>query len=227
MRNGPILTWLADKFIADDDPVNNAIWDRTGNWESWAGGEVDFWWDQPYAEQLMAVARLSETDPVAAFQGYQELAQKGCVHAMIWVGNCYRYGLGTEPNFDKAYENYSLAIDEGSWIATRDMAGLLFDNGNFAECEEYLEEGIEYEFIPAYFWLAFYRIKQSKSRAIYREVKPLLEYAAAEGHPHAYSYLSALKMFGKFGVWEIPQGIRQMRQALREFREYRLACEEA
>ena len=220
MLRTKIKLWLADKLPRSTDALNEAIWDHTYNWESWAGAEVDFWWEQPDSEQLMAVAKLSETNSVAAFEGYRELAEKGCVYAMIWLGNCYRYGLGTEPNFDKAYDSYSLAIAQGSWIAARDIAGLLFDNGNFAECEEYLEEGIKSDFIPAYFWLARYRIARSNAQNTFNEARPLLEHAAAEGHPHAEKYLAALLATGKFGIRDIPRGIKLLRDAHKRFAQY-------
>jgi TPR repeat protein len=225
MIRSNIKRWLAENWPRSSEALDRAVWDHSHNWESWAGGEVDFWWDQPDSEQLMAVAKLSETDPVAAFQGYRELAEKGCVHAMIWLGNCHRYGLGTEPNYDQAHDSYSLAIAEGSWIATRDIAGLLFDNGNFAECEKYLEEGIQCDFIPAYFWLAWYRIARSNTQDTFDQARPLLEHAAAEGHPHAEKYLAALLAKGKFGIREIPRGMTLLRDALRRFTEYEEAEE--
>lgn len=225
MIRNKIKRWLAENWPRSGEALDNAVWDHSYNWESWAGSEIDFWWDQPDSEQLMAVAKLSETDPVAAFQGNSELTEKGCVHAIIWLGNSHRYGLGTEPNFDKAYDCYTLAIAKGSWIATRDMAGLLFNNGNFAECEELLEEGIECDFIPAYFWLAWYRIQRSNTKDTFRKARPLLEHAAAEGHPHAEKYLAALMLRGRFGVREIPSGLKLLRKAMRRFTEYEESAE--
>lgn len=220
-----IKRWFAENWPRSDEELDTAVWDHSYNWEGWAGGEVDFWWEQSDAEQLMVVAKLSETDPVAAFQGYRALAEKGCVHAMIWLGNSYRYGLGTEPNFEKAYDSYSVAMAEGSWIATRDIAGLLFNNGNFAECEEILEEGIECDFIPAYFWLAWYRIQRSDTQDTFNTARPLLEHAAAAGHPHAEKYLAVLMVTGKFGIRKIPRGLKLLRNAWKRFTDYEEAEE--
>lgn len=214
-------TWLADKlFPAFRGPMIDAYWDRLYNWESWATNDVDYWWDKPDAERLMAVSALWDSNPIAAFHGYRELADEGCVHALIWQGQCYSHGHGTKADFDAAYACYTRAMNEGSWIATRDIATLLYEHGHFEECEEHLEYAIQHDFIPAYYWLARYRIYRSETLTIFREVRPLLEHAAAEGHPGAKRYLAILMMLGIFGIREIPRGIRMMRESVKEVREY-------
>jgi TPR repeat protein len=219
MVGDKIKRWFAKSRPRSSDEVDKAVWDHSFNWEAWET-EVDYWWDQPEAEELMAVGKLFDTEPAAAFQKYRELADNGCVQAMICVGYCYRYGLGTEANFDQAYAGYSLAVEAGSWIATRDMAEFLYNNGNYAECEEHLNEGMRCDFISAYFWLAWYRILRSYTPETCREARPLLEHAAAEGHPHAEKYLAALMIKGKFGIREIPSGLKMLRNSLKRFSEY-------
>lgn len=201
--------------------TNSEVWDRNNGWESWATNAEDHWWDKPEAERLIAVVDLWDSDPAAAFQSYKELADEGSIHAMIWLGHCYDRGHGTEASFDNAYDSYQRAIDAGSWIATLDKAALLFNHERFDECEACLKEGIECEFIPAFYWLAWYRIKRSKTLATYDSVKPLLTRAASEGHPQARGFLAISMMLGKFGWREIPLGIKKTREELSQFSKWR------
>jgi TPR repeat protein len=223
MPGWKISEWLVRKLSSGPEyrEINKEVWDYNNSWESWATSDEDHWWDKPEAERLLAVIDLWDSDPAAAFNSYKELADEGSIHAMIWLGHCYDRGHGTEASFEKAYNSYQRAIDAGSWIATLDMAALLFKHERFDECEALLTEGIECHFIPAFYWLAWYRIQRSKTRATYDAVKPLLTRAACEGHPQARGFLAVSMMLGKFGWREIPRGIKKTREDLCEFSKWR------
>jgi TPR repeat protein len=215
--------WLHSKMLRHPyySEIYDAHWKNTNGWESWAANDVDYWWEKPETERLIAVVSLWDRNPVAAFETYQELADEGSVHAMIWLGHCYDRGHGTEASFNKAYESYDRAMDTGSWIAALAMADLLFKHERFEECEAQLQEGVDHDFIPAFYWLAWYSMKRPNAPANYKDVEPLLKRAAEEGHPQARSYYADAMAFGQFGWRHIPKGLKLMREDIREARQWR------
>ncbi|MFA6117035.1 MAG: hypothetical protein WC729_23760 [Sphingomonas sp.] len=120
-------------------------------------------------------------------------------------------GTGVPPDFEQAQEYYRRAISGGSWMATIGYARLLALHGHYDHCEKLLEDGVGSDFIPAYFWLAWFRHERSPGGKARRAVKPLLEYAADKGHPGAKIILGRWLTIGKFGIREIPRGIRLLK----------------
>lgn len=175
-------------------------------WEQAHSNDAKFWALELDQDRLRQAYEMVGTDPETAFQMCLDLAQKGSVFSMRKVAWAYGSGSGVAADHAKATEWYRRAIKAGSWMATRYYAGFLAKCGNFKDCEAVLNMGIKAEWVPAYFWLAFWREKQSKSRKTYREIKPLLEHAAERGHPWAQHLLSGFMIRGKFGISEIPRG---------------------
>ncbi len=100
-------------------------------------------------------------------------------------------------------------------MATRYYAQLLAKHQYFAECEAVLNDGVDQDWIPAFFWLADFRLRQSRSRKTYREIQPLLEYAAEQGHPWAQLLLARLMVKGKFGFGLMLRGYRLFREQVK------------
>lgn len=108
-------------------------------------------------------------------------------------------------------------------MATIYYARLLSELGHYDDCERTLENGVASDFVPAYFWLAWFRYQQSKTTKVRREVRPLLEYAAIKGHPEAKLLLARWMVLGKLGLRDIPRGFRLAVQGAVSFafrREY-------
>jgi TPR repeat protein len=135
------------------------------------------------------------------------LAEAGSVWSIHQIAKHYDFGDGVEQDSCEAGVWYRRAIEAGSWMATVDYADYLARHEYHAECEEVLQDGVESEFVPAFFWLAWYRIKRSEASRTYREVRPLLQYASEQGHPAASFYFARHMSVGKFGFKEIPTGI--------------------
>ena len=134
---------------------------------------------------------------------------------MQQVGWHYRTGAGVAADFERAQDYYRRAICAGSWTATISYARLLAEQGHFETCEQLLEDGVRSDFVPAYFWLARFRHRQSKSRKTCREIRPLLEYASEKGHPAARGFLAALMLLGKYRLRESPVSFRLVRESIR------------
>ncbi|MGB5777440.1 MAG: hypothetical protein WBH10_00015 [Allopontixanthobacter sediminis] len=162
------------------------------------------------------------TDPSLAFEIRKELADNGSAWAMRCTGPQYQIGRGVEPNLLLAEQYIYQAQLAGSWMATLNLAKLLFDHRINEKWRGILENGCGSGFIPANFWLAWYCYKRSPRRRTAREVRPLFEIAANAGHPGARMILARWKGQGKFGMHEMRQGFREFRSIWNDFRSGRL-----
>lgn len=211
--------WLCKKLQAGCNPHYESFWDYVTVWERDASNEWELWTTLPedVQERTLRAVELKKTDPEAAFPELLELADAGGVWAMEVVGHCYQYGAGVEPNFGQSQEYYYRAISAGSWMATISYGYLLAKHDHWKYVDMYLGQGVEADFAPAAFWLAWLRYKRDKSRRTCREVRPLLEQAMALGHPGAKVLLGRMMLLGKFGLRDIRPGWRLLREAGREF----------
>ena len=209
-----ICLWLRRVFRvdydADCDAVWASIWDETQDWERLHSNDSEtFAIESDDNRDRIAIADMKgETDAEGAFQSYLALAEAGSVWCMEMVAWHYRTGTGVSTDFEQAQQFYRRAISGGSWMATLGYARLLEAHGYHETWEEVLEDGVRSNFIPACFWLAWLRYRRSPDRATCREIRPLLEHAAKEGHPAAKIILGRLMAKGKFGFREIPAGLR-------------------
>ena len=92
-------------------------------------------------------------------------------------------------------------------MATIHYARLLVDNGYYEYAERLLGDGVASEFVPAYFWLAWFRYEDSERDGVRREYRHLLEHAAAQGHPGAQLMLASHMVRGKFGFRQTLPGL--------------------
>lgn len=157
---------------------------------------------------------LREEHPAVALAIHLELAEAGSAHSTIMAGWYHQTGRGAEQDNAAAEEFYRRALCMRSWRATILYAKLLFKRGAHDKWPSTLQNGVDNGFIPSFFWLAWFRYKQSPSRRTAREVRPLLETAAEAGHPGAKAILVRWTMSGKFGLREIPRGLRMARELL-------------
>lgn len=207
-----LCAWLCNWLCADTELDRAAFWKEADDWERAHSNEWELWSaDSDRNRELNGQAsELNESDPDAAFRLRTEAADAGSVWAMEVVGWHYQTGTGVVADVETALEYYRRAIDAGSWMATIEYARLLARQGQHDECREVLEDGVQSDFVPAFFWLAWLRYKHSKSRKTAREIAPLLEYASSKGHPAAHALLCRLFLSGKLGLRKIPHGFRMI-----------------
>jgi TPR repeat protein len=194
------------------------LWDLSSQWERDASTEWELWSADSDLnhERIDQALALDEDQPEAAFRLLCEAADAGSAWAMEQVGDRLETGRGTAVDVDRALDYYNRAIGAGSWTATLEVARLLVEQERFDEAEAMLEQGLAGGFVPAFFWLAWYRYKRSPTPATGREVRPLLIHAADQGHPGAKLILARWMARGRFGVREIPAGWKQLLWLSRE-----------
>jgi hypothetical protein len=188
------------------------FWDRSDEWERKRSNDSDLVSRESdrNRELIVRAYAISTTDPSAAFRLHLEAAEAGSAWAMERVGTHYQNGMGVAIDLHKALEYYHRAICAGSWMATIYYARLLADEGHHDQSDRVLKDGIASDFVPAYFWLARLRYGRSKTRKVCREVRPMLEYAASQGHPGAQVTLARWMTIGRFGLREIPRGLKSV-----------------
>jgi len=208
---------LSDWFSIKSDVDCARQWDESDAWERAHSNESELWSEESdrNRELIEQAWAIQVTNPAAALRIYLEAADAGSPWAMQQVGWHYRTGAGVAADFERAQDYYRRAICAGSWTATISYARLLAEQGHFETCEQLLEDGVRSDFVPAYFWLARFRHRQSKSRKTCREIRPLLEYASEKGHPAARGFLAALMLLGKYRLRESPVGFRLVRESIR------------
>lgn len=186
------------------------LWEKSDAWERARSNESELWSEEPVRnrELIEQAYDTHKTDPAAAFRLYLEAAEAGSAWAMDVVAWHYETGIVVAADLDKAQEYYCRAVCAGSWMATIYYARLLAEHGDHDDCERVLEDGVSSDFVPAYFWLAWFRYQRCKSRKVCREIRPMLERAAGTGHPAAQVMLGQLMIRGKFGLREIPAGFK-------------------
>jgi TPR repeat protein len=202
-----ILTkWLLARTGSRCDELIEELdrWDRS------CSNEDELWGRELYVNRELIDQAAAQSHPAAALILYRRAAEAGSVWAMEMAAWHYHVGSGVDADFTLACDYYRSAITAGSWMATLGYARLLASHGHFAECDRVLEDGIKAEFVPAYYWLARLRLARSKSRATCREIRPLLKYAAGNGHPEARRLLAVLMLFGRYGLRNVPKGWRAL-----------------
>jgi TPR repeat protein len=198
-----LICRLCDRFW-------DRFWEKCDAWERAHSNESELWSEEAdqSRELIDRAFAIQNADRAAAFEIFLEAAEAGSAWAAETVGVHYHAGTDVAADFDKAQEYYRRAICAGSWMATIGYARLLAAHGHYDTCEGVLEDGVSSDFVPAYFWLAWFRYEQSGSRKACGEVRPMLEYAARKGHPGANFYLAKWMLSGRFGLREIWGGIK-------------------
>lgn len=208
--------WLGMEPELTCEALWRSHWDQSGGWERANSNHGELWWsDSDRNRALLEEAEVHrQADPEAAFRMLLEAAEAGSPWAMESVAWYYDTGTVVAADFDRAADYYYRAICAGSWTATIGYARLLAEHGHFDKCESVLQDGVRLDFVPAYFWLAWLRYERAPTRATCREIRPLLDYAAEQGHPGAKQILGRLMIKGKFGILAIPRGLKLLHETM-------------
>jgi TPR repeat protein len=205
-----VCEWLRAFLCSGCELQEDAFWLKSDEWETDASNADELWEETSVAHsaEIRAANALWNSAPEQAFARFQKLASLGSVFAMEVVAWGFWSGTGVAQDKVAALEMYERAVSAGSWKATIGMARLLAELGRRAEWEALLEQGISANYVPAYFWKAHLTYRQAPGRLAARTVRPLLDYAIVAGHPGARLVLLRYMIRGRFGLRNIPRGLR-------------------
>ena len=188
------------------DPFGWA-WHETNKWDRASANKDELQARESDMEPIWQAVKFAETSDISSALGiWRDLAAKGSVWSMIEIGRCYEYGYGVEQDQAEAEIWYKQAFAGGSQLAMLKCAKAAASRGQLAACEEILKPGVDQDWTPAIFWLAWYRYKRSNNWATCRDILPQLQKAARRGHPAAQMILANFMVRGLFGWWRIPVG---------------------
>ena len=212
-----LCKFLCDRFCPPDARPGK-LWRLSSKWEQYHSNEWDLWDAQPteLREGVERALSLTETDAAKSFAIMRRLADLGSPFAARRTGWSYEHGWGTAVNLGLAELYYYKAQMGGSWMATLSLADLLYKHRINGKWEPILEDGVRSDFIPASFWLGWYRYDRNPKRSVAREVAPLIKYAAKAGHPGARVTLMRWKCTGVFGLRAVADGWRDFRSIYRD-----------
>jgi TPR repeat protein len=211
-----VRRWLGIDQELSCEAFWQSHWEQSDLWERGVSNQAELSWTDSEANRaLIEKAQACRDDrPEAAFRLLLEAAEGGSAWAMESVAWHYHTGTVVAADFGQAADYYHRAITAGSWMATIGYARLLAEHGYFVECEKVLLDGVHFDFVPAFFWLARLRCERSPTRRTCKEIRPLLDYAADQGHPGAKLTLGRLMVKGKLGILAIPRGLRLLRETM-------------
>lgn len=196
-------------MCANCEAYHQRLWQRVRAWEREHTNGAEVSSREPDFDRLLQILELHKSDPAAAVEAWHALAEEGSIWSMFYIGWAYEHGSGIERNLAEAEKWYDRA--SGYQYALLCSARLAAERGDYPACEAMLKIGVDQEWAPAEFRLAWYKLGQSGSRQTARDVQPLLERATADGHPMAPLLLGQLMAWGRLGLRQIPRGFRMIR----------------
>lgn len=206
-----LCRWLCERFNSPERGTE-AFWAYEREWEfAYSSGWEPYEGGDQLQDRREYAWELTKNDPDNALRQFEALAADGDAWAMGFLGTWYENGTHVEQDLQRAEQYCHDAIRAGSWHATQQLARLLFVHSKEDRWDAILADGDAKGFVLSSVQLARYRYERSPTRATAREVRPLLERAAAAGHPGARLRLARWKIFRYFGLGEIRQGIREIR----------------
>ena len=195
----------------DFDPIER-VWETSHAWDTEQSNKWEILKREADRDALTRAFDLYASDPQAAFGVWLDLAERGSVWSMFDVASRYVGGRGVAADAGEAEKWFRRGVEAGDQRAMLACARMAVERGDYAAAEAVLQGGVDQNWAPAMFWLAWYRHKQSDSRETYRSIRPLLEAAALQGHPAARMMLGRFMAKGKFGILRIPAGWKHLRR---------------
>lgn len=207
-----LCRWLQRLSGTQSDQLYAAVWAAATDWEARLTDAHGFWPDETAenAELIDRARALQGADRETALALYHAAADKGSPEALELVAWHYQTGTGVPVDPDRAAEWFRRAIAAGAWRATIAYARHLDALGHTDHADALLQDGIDADFAPAFFWLGYLRARRDPSNATRRAVQPLIEHAAARGHPLAEWTVARWMARGNLGMGNIVAGLRRL-----------------
>jgi len=202
------LKWLCGKINAGCAEFNALVRERLQAWDYGEENDLTIWEREVEKDRVREACKLSDTDAEAGFALMHALAEQGSVWSMYWIALAYGHGTGCAMDLERAEEWARRAFEGGCQRAQLYYARFNGLRKEFTKCEEILSVGAANDWAPALYWLARYRLRRAETRETLDQVRPLLERAIAKGGLDAQRYLALLMLRGRYGLREIPNGLR-------------------
>jgi TPR repeat protein len=165
------------------------------------------WTKEPNLEELRTAYALFATDFDLARSKLEELANRGSVASMWYLGDAYSRGEHVAKHFAKAKIWYGRAEASGSIAASFRLGRACYALLDYGPAFEAFSRGAAKGYLPAVYRLGMMYKEGLGTKRDLNECRRLLEVAVSEGHLFAKRDLAWLCMTGAFGARKIPKGI--------------------
>lgn len=182
--------------------------DDAATWDDAHATDRKLWDGDPDRDRIREAERLLELEPERAFGILVRLAEQGSVWSMLKVGQCYYHGRGVEIDFEEGGHWYTQAAQNGSEHAQLYLGRHYFKQGEIDECETIFAAGVANDWAPALYWSGWCQLQRTWTRESAAKARQLLMRAAALGSPAAELAFAQNLMNGRFGLREIPRGMK-------------------
>jgi uncharacterized protein len=175
-----------------------------------------FWQNEPNLTELHYAYGLMATDPVGAVAKLRDLADRGSLMSMVYLGEAYRKGTGVAVDLKKADELYLQAAKGGSVLALYNVGLDYLEKRQFAEAKEAFEISADKGYLASARQLG--KI-YSRGLGVPKDIdtgRKYLEKALRAGYVFAKRDLAVLLMNGKFGALAKIRGVWLFLVALKD-----------
>ena len=169
--------------------------------------EVDEFRREPDLLALSAAYKLLKKESERALSMLEELAGRGSLMSMVYLGDAYLKGLGVSTDVESAKKWLKRATDEGSRVAPHQLGLLYLDLKEYQHAEEMFRLGASWNYLPSLYRLGtMYAdgVGVTRQPALARE---FFERASSQGHVFAKRRLAGLLLRGTGGSVEILRGL--------------------
>jgi hypothetical protein len=174
------------------------VWYAWIGWGVWMSrlGDVAFvdWAAEPDHKELAALGQLLTVDAASALPRLMALAERGSTMSMIYIGDSYRCGRGTNVDLEKAENWYRQAADEGSVLGHYDLASLYLTTQRIHQAKGSFEFGARRGYPPALNQLGRMFLSGVGAEKNLEKARAYLERASAAGHIPGKAGLARLLM---------------------------------
>ena len=169
--------------------------------------EIDEFQGEPDLLALSTAYKLLKTEPERALSMLEQLAGRGSLMSMVYLGGAYQKGLACLTDAESAKKWLKRATDEGSRVAPHQLGLLYLDLKEYQHAEEMFRLGASWNYLPSLYRLGTMFADGagvSRQPALARE---FFERASSRGHVFAKRRLAGLLLRGAGGSVEIFRGL--------------------
>lgn len=159
---------------------------------------------EPEIDTLRTAYQLIRTDVPLARDKLISLSKIGSIMAMLYLAESY----GDTLDVKSAKYWYKNAYEAGSSLALLKLVFLIRRSGDYLQAETLLKAGVARGDAPSFYSLGQIYHNNPIFRDKRGDARNLLEQAANMGQLRAQALLARLLISGRYGVAEIPKGIR-------------------
>lgn len=156
--------------------------------------------DEPDPDQVLMTVRMLRNEPALALKRLEDLADRGSLLSMVFIGDTYLYGHGVERDVDRGKRWMLLAASGGSLEARFRLARFYNTQGETAKSIAELRGLSESGYAPAMFILGW---RYYRGGGVENDVDQAIRYwtmAEDRGHLLARQILSHIYRTGRFGI---------------------------